>query len=389
MTRRDWLCMVGAVGAAGLLGSVACSRRSGATLLGRVPFSDPERWPAARYPAGQRFGEGLDGHVYTDLEDLEPDQLDIAPDQFYVRTCASTLLPPADSWKIRITGLVASGRTLPIDELNARTQPMGTHLLECSGNNRAFGFRLLSSGRWSGVPMASLLDELKPLPQATHVLINGFDTYPHPSVSDSPRSIPGASWVFTPQQLRAGAFLATRLDDAPLPRDHGQPVRLIVPRWYGCANIKWVDEIRFVADTEPSTSQMREFASRTHQDGVPELARDFRPAAIDLAAMPVRIEKWRGADGKLFYRVVGIMWGGEQPTDQLAISFDDGQSWESLDDCPKPASSDSWSMWSHLFRPRQSGTYPMQLRCLDPSVRTRRLSQGYYVRHVRIDEAAG
>src|SRR5581483_10053832 len=119
--RRDWLRMLGALGAAGMLGTTACSRR-GASLLGRVPFSDPERWPAARYPAGERFGEGLDGHVYTDLEDLMPDQLEIAPDRFYVRTCASTLLPPAASWRIRVAGLVAAPRSIAIDELNARTK---------------------------------------------------------------------------------------------------------------------------------------------------------------------------------------------------------------------------------------------------------------------------
>src|SRR5207302_3983578 len=97
-----------------------------------------------------------------------------------------------------------------------------------------------------------------------------------------------------------------------LVRDRGAQVRLVVPGWYGCTCIKWVNEISFVGENAEATSQMREYAARTEQKGVPELAKDFQPAAIEQAAMPVRIEKWSVA-GKIQYRVVGIAWGGTQP----------------------------------------------------------------------------
>ena len=136
-------------------------------------------------------------------------------------------------------------------------------------------------------------------------------------------SVPGASWIFSRDDLQR-ALLALRMNGAPLPRDHGFPVRLIVPGWYGCACIKWVNRIELVPDDAPATSQMREFASRTHQPfdasrragsptaagpGPPQaLARDYLPAVIDTAAMPVRVEKWV-ASGHVFYRIVGITWG--------------------------------------------------------------------------------
>src|SRR5204862_7518096 len=104
------------------------------------------------------------------------------------------------------------------------------------------------------------------------------------------------------------ALLATGMNGAPLPPDHGFPVRLIVPGWYGCACIKWIDRIDLVAADAPATTQMREFARRTHQNGEPALAREFTPAVIDQAAMPVRVEKWL-ADGRIAYRVIGVMWG--------------------------------------------------------------------------------
>ena len=99
------------------------------------------------------------------------------------------------------------------------------------------------------------------------------------------------------------------MNDGDLPPEHGAPVRLIVPNWYGCSCIKWVSRIDLVGDEEPATSQMREFAARTHQRGMPALARDYEPAVIDLAALPVRVERWR-VDDRLVYRVVGIRWGG-------------------------------------------------------------------------------
>jgi DMSO/TMAO reductase YedYZ molybdopterin-dependent catalytic subunit len=107
--------------------------------------------------------------------------------------------------------------------------------------------------------MSEVLALLGPLPGASRVLVAGFDDHSQPSQA----SVAGASWIFTFEQLtRAGAFLATHMNGAPLALDHGAPVRLFVPGWYGCACIKWVNEIRLVGENEPATSQMQEFAAR-------------------------------------------------------------------------------------------------------------------------------
>ena len=119
-------------------------------------------------------------------------------------------------------------------------------------------------------------------------------------------SVPGAAWVFRRDDLeRAGAFLAIGMNNSDLPPEHGAPVRLIVPNWYGCTCIKWLSRIDVVDDDEPASSQMREFAARTHQHGIPALAYEYEPAVIDVAAVPVRVERWR-VQGSIVYRVVGI-----------------------------------------------------------------------------------
>jgi DMSO/TMAO reductase YedYZ molybdopterin-dependent catalytic subunit len=158
---------------------------------------------------------------------------------------------------------------------------------------------------------------------------------------------------------------------------------LFVPGWYGCACIKWVSSIRLVGDDELPTSQMIEFASRTHQSGTPALARDFLPATLDTAAMPIRVEKWRVA-GAIRYRVIGILWGGTELVS--ALSFDDGVSSAPVDVCPAPTSSSTWTTWQHAWIPPSPGDHAIRMRIDDPSIRTRRLDAGYYERVVRIDE---
>ena len=142
-----------------------------------------------------------------------------------------------------------------------------------------------------------------------------------PDAPSASGSATGASWVIPLSSLdRPGAFLAVRMNGEPLPLDHGRPVRLVVPGWYGCAWIKWVDEIRLVGSSEPATSQMKEFAGRTHQSARHDLARDFVPPEIQTAALPIRVERRKTASG-IEYRIVGIVWGGEKPVDRLAIRF--------------------------------------------------------------------
>jgi hypothetical protein len=130
---------------------------------------------------------------------------------------------------------------------------------------------------------------------------------------------------------------------------------------------------------------MKEYAGRTHQSGTPELARDYSAATIDTAALPVRVEKWLG-DGRIFYRVIGIVWGGSKPTNALAIRFRTSQPWVPVENCPLPASTASWSLWSHTWRPVETGRYQIVLKVTDPSVRTRRLDLFFYVRDVQIED---
>jgi DMSO/TMAO reductase YedYZ molybdopterin-dependent catalytic subunit len=349
---------------------------AGGKQLGTVDFIDEGR-PEMDTPVG----EELDGRLFTDLSTMRFGEEVTPTEHFYVRTRASQLLPTTNSWTVKIGGFVENASSLSIEELRRRAKPMGFHLMECSGNARFAHFGLISVTKWTGVSLADVLGGVKAKATANRVLISGFDQYHMESTS----SIPGASWIFPQEELKsAGAFLATEMNDQALTRDHGAPVRLVVPGWYGCTCIKWVDTITLVDDNAKATSQMKEYAARTHQNGVPALAKEYQPAAIDQAAMPIRVEKWL-VGGKLKYRVVGILWGGKEPVKTLQIRFNPEEDYVPVDRFAQKEN-DPWSFWSHAWSPKAPGTYSIRLMVKEPAVRTRRLDSGYYVRTVDISE---
>ena len=348
---------------------------AGGELLGVVPFSGE-----GDSPMETAFNAGLDGRLYTDLSKLDEEHLITDNERFYIRTRFPDLLATTADWEITVGGLVAAKAQIALADLAPLAAPMGAVLLECSGNGKGARFGMLSAAEWSGIPLEKVLSQVEVLPSATAVLVSGFDQHAQPSA----KSTPGASWVFTFEQLKqAGAFLATGMNGAPLPLDHGFPVRLVMPGWYGCTCAKWVDTITLVDDTEAATAQMKEFASRTHQDGVPALARDYKAASMDQAAMPVRVERWR-VGGKTAHRVFGVMWGGYEVTDALAIRFNPDEPWVPVDVCPAQSTNRTWTTWSHAWSPAGPGSYEIRLAVLDPSVPTRRLDSGFYVRRVTL-----
>jgi DMSO/TMAO reductase YedYZ molybdopterin-dependent catalytic subunit len=349
--------------------------------LGIVSFSEEEQ-----FPMGKLFGAELDARLFTDLSALDPEnpREPTPTDTFYIRTGASQLLDSQASWAVRVSGLVERPFDLSPRELEKAAEPMGLHLLECAGNARRVHFGMMSIADWQGVTLTEILANAKAKPESSHVLISGFDRYQTPSVT----SQPGASWIFTAEELKsARAFLATQMNGQPLTRDHGAPIRLVVPGWYGCACIKWVNEIVLVDDFADATSQMQEYASRTMQSGVPQLARDYRSAVVEQAAMPIRVEKW-SAEGRIKYRIIGILWGGSCLVKSLGIRFNPEENYVPVDSFRQTAN-EPWSFWEHTWTPKQPGRYLIRLRVMEPTVVARRLEAGYYVRSVDITETLG
>ena len=150
-----------------------------------------------------------------------------------------------------------------------------TATMECAGNGRAlFEPRPLSqpwlteavgTATWRGVPLAALLDEAGPGSDAVEVVFSALDRGLEGGVEQRyERSLPLA------EARESGAVLAYEMNGAPLPPQHGFPLRLVVPGWYGMTNVKWLTAI--TVTTEPfagyqQTTSYRYRQTRTRRDG--------------------------------------------------------------------------------------------------------------------------
>ena len=173
-----------------------------------------------------------------------------APAGFFVRTnFAVPQLDPA-THLINVGGAVARALTLSLADLHGFGVTTIEATLECAGNGRAaldppapgepWRCGAVSTARWTGVPLARVLERAGMLRSACDILIEGADSG-RPAEAPVPlhfaRALPRA------QALAPETLLAFEMNGAPLTRAHGAPVRLVVPGWYGMASVKWVARI--------------------------------------------------------------------------------------------------------------------------------------------------
>jgi len=363
-----------------LLAQVACDGQGPAgELVDVLPVTGTR--PRATDYGAMLGGPGLERRRFTDISGLTPDTLVTPTAQMFLRTDAPPGVAERTSgWRVALGEGGRHGH-VGIEELRRLSRPQGVHLNECAGNADPNNFGLMSAAEWRGVPLSDLVARLAPGPDAWGVLVTGDD-----HEASSRFSVPGASWILPLADLpQLGAFLATEVNSTPLPLDHGAPVRLVIPGWYGCAWIKWVRELALVGSDALVTWQMAEYATRTHQSGRPLEAREYEAPVIDSAATPIRVER-RLVAGRLEHHVIGIVWGGTHPVDRLRIRFGSRDRGVEFPLCPTPSTHRTWALWTYRWRPTEPGLYDIALSMPDTSVRARRLDLSYYIRRVRIDE---
>ncbi|HEX4955183.1 MAG TPA: molybdopterin-dependent oxidoreductase [Thermoanaerobaculia bacterium] len=385
LTRRD-LIKAGAALAGGWAAGPWAALASGAPgilepplkgkLVGTVPFLGE---PAI--PFGETTGAGLSGRRAFDLGTLTAERLVPPSDRHFIHTLFPARLDPRRYWQITFRGHGFPAAEVPLKDLLPLAEPMGVHLAECVDNGREHGWGLISAAEWKGIPFRKIFERIGRPPEDGWVLVSGNDLH----LSTRPDLGAGASWLFSPAELEAaGAFLATEMNGQPLAEDLGYPVRLVVPGWYACAWIKWVETIVYLPKWAEVTAHMREFTAQTFQNGVPRRAERYYPPRIEPAALPVRVERWRSREGFTF-RIVGVAWGGARPPRSLEIRFDPEGEFEPVSHFVAPANTATWTLWSHLWRPAEAGAYTLDLQVDGSRMRSRRLSLGVYTRQVQID----
>ncbi|MGW5564561.1 sulfite oxidase [Streptomyces tendae] len=300
-------------------------------------------------------------------------------DRFFVRNHTATPVLSAADWRLTVWGDgLERHRAVDFSLADLKTLPSVTHsaFVECAGNGRgyftsqqgqevsgtAWTLGAIGVARWRGVRLADVLRRAGLGRRAVDVLPRGLDddyvTADGTNLGRVRRPLPLSKAL-------DDVLLAYEMNGAPLPPDHGHPVRLLVPSWIGIASIKWVGDIQVSARPlySPWNTDFYRLFGDAHPDGgSAPLTRQAIKSAWELDA---------GANlpAGVTHRLTGRSWSGAGGVVRVDVSTDGGSTWRAarLHDAPRR---DGWVRWSAPWRPPSPGPCTLLARATDTTGRT-------------------
>jgi DMSO/TMAO reductase YedYZ molybdopterin-dependent catalytic subunit len=271
------------------------------------------------------------------------------------------------AWRLRVGGLV--GRPLELDLAALRALPARTVrvTMECAGNGRArldprpvsqpWLVEAVGTAEWTGAPLRDVLAAAGVGPAAVELVFTGADHGVERGVEqDYRRSLPVA------QALAGDALLAYEMNGAPLPPQHGFPVRLVVPGWYGMASVKWLVAVEAVA--EPFDGyQQRAYRLRQDADEPGEPLTRIAPRALVIPpGFPDFMSRTRVVRPGLLM-LEGRAWCGRAPVHRVEVSTDGGTTWAAATLEPPGEHRWVWRRW-HRAWTATPGRYSITARAI-------------------------
>ena len=242
------------------------------------------------------------------------------------------------TWRLRVGGLVARDAEFSLNDLaDSFPQRHVTATMVCAGLRREeflslgplpgelpWGPEPISTGRWSGVRLADLLQAVGYSPQATHVEFVGLD-----QVERHGERFGFGGSVDLDKALTGDVLLATELNGEPLPPSHGFPLRAVVPGWIGARSVKWLGRINL--RDSPSGNYFQAKAYRFQRTVNPQDPRDVSQGTA-LTEVPLNsvIVSPTGVGTVRAGRVKVTGWAfgtGGRALTAVELSPDAGESW--------------------------------------------------------------
>jgi DMSO/TMAO reductase YedYZ molybdopterin-dependent catalytic subunit len=262
--------------------------------------------------------------------------------------------PDPASWRLEVDGLVERPLALSLDDLRARPAVEMAVTMECAGNGRAhvephvvsqpWLLEAVGNARWRGASLAELLEEAGVGDGAMEVLFTGLDRGVEGGEEQSyQRSISVADAV------SGDAFLAYEVNGAPLPPQHGFPLRLVVPGWYGMTSVKWLARIT-VVDAPFDGYQMRHsYRVRQEEDdeGVP-LSRIQVRALMVPPGIPEFLSRSRVVRAGAC-TLEGRAWSGQADVAGVDVTTDGGVTWAEADLGDDSLGRWAWRAWRFVW----------------------------------------
>jgi DMSO/TMAO reductase YedYZ molybdopterin-dependent catalytic subunit len=266
-----------------------------------------------------------------------------------------------DAWKLEISGLVQRPRTLTLAELKARKRQTVVATLECSGNSSNPGFMgAIGNVRWTGTALAPLLRETGLEKRAIEVAFFGADEKVEKiREKEYPQNF--ARSLSRADALRDEILLAYEMNDQPLGKDHGAPLRLVVPGWFGIAWVKWLTRIEILDRRYMSRFMARDYVTiRGEERDGKTIWRETSVGPIDVKSVVARA--LRLSDGTI--RLQGAAWTDGTPLKQVDLQIDGGP-WRNAKLDRKPHADFGWSFWSYDWKGAEPGDHVIVSRAVD------------------------
>ena len=291
--------------------------------------------------------------------------------RFYMRNNFRIPDLDAETFRLAIGGLVERPQSFAIRDLQNMRSKTQVVTLECAGNGRAlfdrptegekWGWGAVSTAEWTGVPLVEILDRAGVRPGAKDVLFRGADGG---TVDGRPGAIHFERSLGIDDGRDSDLLLAYAMNGEPLPVEHGYPLRLIVPRWYAVASVKWLTEIELIDRTFTGHYQGDKYRYEWERDGriVSEPVTLQRVRALITEPSPQTDVR----PGELAIRGVG--WSGAAPIARVEVSVNGGD-WQEAR-LVSERNRYSWQWWELITRIEKAGDLILRARATDLAGRT-------------------
>ena len=266
------------------------------------------------------------------------------------------------AFRLKITGLVERPKSLSLDDLRRLGNNELVAGFECSGNRRPLQ-GLSGNGRWTGVPLRKVLGEAGVKSEAREFVFFGAD-HGKEEVEFRNQKFDveqqfGRS-LSREQVMSMDAFLAYALNGEPLTRHQGFPLRLIVPGWYGVANVKWLSQIHLQEERYLGKFQARWY--RTLRGEVIDCQTMWKEAAVthmQLKSFVARVTR----DGEKF-KALGVVLNDGTPIKSVDVKVDDGV-WQPATLDPTTSGKYSWKLFTYSWSGAGPGEHTLVSRATD------------------------
>ena len=265
-------------------------------------------------------------------------------------------IPDVDpgAWRLEIDGLVERPLSLSLEDVRSRPSVEMPVTMECAGNGRAhvephvvsqpWLLEAVGTGRWRGAALAPLLEEAGVSGGAVEVLFEGMDRGVEGDEEQSyARSLPLA------EAFRSDVLLAYDVNDVALPPQHGFPLRLLVPGWYGMTSVKWLTRITVLDRAFDGYQQRHSYRLRQEEDETGEPLSLIQVRALMVPpGIPEFLTRSRVVQaGECTLR--GRAWSGEAEIASVEVSTDGGDTWADAELEPDSLGRWAWRGWGYVW----------------------------------------